>query len=130
MAEGSSILIVERTGELCEVLRTALARRGVRIYEASQPDLGLKLAQQHRPDLIVLDLDEQSDEAAGLSDGFARSSSAAGPTPLILLGTVRRTGGKHGDFIGKPYHYEPLISRIEQLLHARSGGGAAKRRAG
>ena len=130
MAQRSSVLIVERSGELCEVLRTALARRDVRIYEASAADSGLKLAQERRPDLIVLDLDERSGDVADVTNVFASSSGAVEPTPLILLGAVRRRGGTHSDFIAKPYHYGPLISRIEQLLQARSGGGAAKRHAG
>ncbi len=117
MGEGSSVLIVERSGEIREVLRAALQRRGWQIYEASRADLGLELARRHQPDLVVLDLDEQPAGAEALSGEFSRSKSAE-PTPVILIGTVRSTRAIPGAFIAKPYHYQPLISKIEQLLQA------------
>jgi DNA-binding response OmpR family regulator len=117
LGEGSSVLIVERSGEIREVLRTALQRRGLHIYEASRADLGLELARRHQPDVIVLDLDEQPADAEVLSSEFARSARAE-RTPVIVLGTVRRPIVNTGQFIAKPYHYQPLISKIEQLLQA------------
>jgi DNA-binding response OmpR family regulator len=117
LAEGSSVLIVERSGEIRDVLRTALARRGLQIYEASRADEGLELARRHRPDLVVLDLDDQSANAESLSAEFSRVVHADS-TPLIMLGTLRR-GTQGCQFVPKPYHYPPLISKIEQLLRAR-----------
>jgi DNA-binding response OmpR family regulator len=117
LREGSSVLIVERSGEIREVLRTALARRGWHIYEASRADLGLELARRHQPDLVVLDLDEQPADAEALSSEFSKSANSE-PTPVIVLGTLRRPSANPGQFIAKPYHYQPLISKIEQLLQA------------
>jgi hypothetical protein len=39
-------------------------------------------------------------------------------TPLLLLGNARRTRQVFpaGQFVAKPYHYGPLIRKIEQLL--------------
>ena len=117
MGEGSSVLIVERSGEIREVLCAALERRGWHIYEASRADLGLELARRHQPDLVVLDLDEQPAGAEALSGEFSRSKNAQ-PTPVILIGTVRTPHTNRGEFVEKPYHYQPLISKIEQLLQA------------
>lgn len=118
LSEGSSVLIVERSGEIREVLRTALQHRGWHIYEASRADLGLELARRHHPDLVVLDLDEQPADAEDLSSEFSKSANDE-PTPVILLGAVRRSSANPGQFIAKPYHYQPLISKIEQLLQAK-----------
>jgi DNA-binding response OmpR family regulator len=118
VVEGSSVLIVERSGEIREVLRTALARRGLQIYEASRAGEGLELARRRHPDLVVLDLDDQSASADDLTAEFSRASQAAG-APLIVLGTLRHLRADCGQFIAKPYHYQPLISKIEQLLRAR-----------
>jgi DNA-binding response OmpR family regulator len=118
LAEGSSVLIVERSGEIREVLRTALARRGLHIFEASRAEEGLELARRRHPDLVVLDLDDQSASAEDLSAEFSRASISS-PAPLIMLGTLRCPSPGRGQFIAKPYHYQPLISKIEQLLRAR-----------
>jgi DNA-binding response OmpR family regulator len=117
LAEGSSVLIVERSGEIREVLRTALARRGLQIYEAARAEEGLELARRHRPDLVVLDVDEQSAGADALSGEFSRLS-IANSAPLIVLGTLRCPASGGDQFIVKPYHYQPLISKIEKLLRA------------
>jgi DNA-binding response OmpR family regulator len=120
LAEGSSVLIVERSGEIREVLRTALARRGLQIYEAARAEEGLELARRHRPNLVVLDVDEQSTSADALSGEFSRLTKA-NSAPLIVLGTLRCPACGPGQFIVKPYHYEPLISKIEKLLRAHRG---------
>lgn len=118
MAEGlSSVLIVERSGEIRDVLRTALVRRGLEVYEASRAEDGLELARRHRPNLVVLDLDDQSANADSLSVEFSRATGTES-TPLIMLGTLRR-GTSRGQFVTKPYHFRPLISKIEQMLRAR-----------
>ena len=109
-----SVLIVDESSDSREVLRTVLEHRGLRILEASQRDEGLELARQHQPDLIVLDL-ELDGEAAPAAHEFAAQSPQA--TPLVVLGSARRRGASRvGEFISKPYHYAPLIRKIEQLL--------------
>jgi len=126
LAIGSSVLIVDRSDEVREVLRTALERRGLQIYDAARADQGLELARRHHPDLIVLDIDVEPHEAATLSDQFAES---AGPesTPLIMLGTLRLPACGAGEFVSKPYHYQPLISKIEQMLLARGGSDTVRK---
>src|SRR5687767_7601732 len=97
LGERSSVLIVERSVEIREVLRTALERRGLEIYEASRTDLGLQLARRHQPNLVVLDLDEQSADAEALTGEFSKSASAE-PTPVIILGALRRPLTFSGEF--------------------------------
>lgn len=111
-----SVLIVDQSSESREVLRTVLEQRGLKILEASAPQEGLALVQSHRPDLVVLDVEVDSASPAEVSSQFA-SRTGARQTPLVLLGTARRTMRMlPGEFVSKPYHYAPLIRRIEQLL--------------
>ena len=110
-----SVLIVDESADSREVLRTVLEHRGLRILEASQPREGLELARQHQPDLIVLDLEPDSTPPEFPSELAAQSTHQ---TPLVLLGSARRIAAHPhvGEFVAKPYHYAPLIRRIEQLL--------------
>ncbi len=113
-----SVLIVDASDETQVVLQTALERRGVRTMAASEAKQGLALAQQHHPDLIVLDLEidpQGRDEVAG---SFAEQSRID-HTSLVLLGRVRRQCPPlRGEYVAKPYHYAPLIRRIEEILSA------------
>jgi CheY-like chemotaxis protein len=111
-----SVLIVNQSSEAREVLRTVLEQRGLRIFEASAADEGLAIVQSQRPDLVVVDVEIDSASPAEISDEFA-SRTRPRQTPLVLLGTARRaTGRLPCEFVAKPYHYAPLVRRIEQLL--------------
>jgi two-component system, response regulator RegA len=124
-----TVLIVDRSDETLEVLQTALERRGLRTFAATAADRGLALARQHCPDLIVLDLEMDASSPETLSAPFA-AHAQAGHTPLVMLGTARRDTQRlpEGEFVAKPYHYGPLIRKIEELLtrderrEARGGG--------
>jgi CheY-like chemotaxis protein len=110
-----SVLIVDEQEETHEVLRTVLERRGVQIFDARGKADGLELARRHQPDLIVLDLEWEAD-GEGTAGEFA-SQHPGGPTPLVLLGRLRRSQGGGGrEIMAKPYHYGALIRKIEELL--------------
>ncbi len=120
-----SVLIVDASDETRVVLQTALERRGVRTMAAGQSKLGLAMAQEHHPDLIVLDLEIDSccpDEVAAPFAAQSRRDNAS----LVLLGSVRRRHPlPQGEYVAKPYHYAPLIRRIEEILSAdRDKAGA------
>ncbi len=111
-----SVLIVDACEENREVLRTALEHRGMRTLATGKAKSGLELAREHHPDLIVLDLEVEATNDAELAAPFAEQSRTD-RSPLVLLGTVRRRPPHpEGEFIAKPYHYGPLLRRIEELL--------------
>jgi DNA-binding response OmpR family regulator len=112
-----SVLIVDRSEENREVLKVALERRGCRIFSANRARQGLELARRHRPDVIVLDLELGDASPEEFCAPFARESEA-NRTNLLILGSLRRSRNPtfRGEFVAKPYHYAPLIRRIEQLL--------------
>jgi PleD family two-component response regulator len=114
-----SVLIVDSSEENREVLQTALQRRGLRILAASRACEGIELAREHHPDLIVLNLELDDTGPESVSAPFAEHSRADG-APLVLLGSVRRHHPRpDGEFVAKPYHYGPLVRKIEDLLDAR-----------
>ncbi len=118
MSSRTSVLIVEQSPEARDVLRTALEKRGHQIFEADGPETGLEMTRQHQPDLILLDLECETAGQLVSPEQFA--AAAADSASLVMLGAARR--GQRlpaGSLIAKPYHYRPLISKIEQLLAAR-----------
>jgi len=111
-----SVLVVDRSAETREVLRTALVGRGALIWEATRADAALELARKHRPDVIVLDLEiaQAASDAVRAALGDPHSTVA----PIVLLGTARcvKKDFPAGQFVAKPYDYAPLIRKIEGLL--------------
>lgn len=106
--------MVDALEETREVLRTALGRRGVQILSACEAEQGLALARLHHPDLIVLDLECEQGKTAACGE----LTALAEDTPVVLLGNARRASNRlpRGQFVSKPYHYAPLIRKIEGLL--------------
>jgi CheY-like chemotaxis protein len=108
-----SVLIVDSSAENREVLRTVLARRGLRIFEANEPERGLELAREHHPDVIVLDVESQG--AASIEDQFGAEASEQ-HSSLVILGQARRAVAEPtARFVAKPYHFAPLVHTIELL---------------
>jgi hypothetical protein len=65
----------------------------------------------------VLDADSESADDANVRRQYGEPSNNR-PAAVVVLGMVQRRGeGCSGDHvIPKPYHYAPLIRKIEQLL--------------
>jgi CheY-like chemotaxis protein len=109
-----NVLVVDRLEETHEVLRDALARRGVSVLAASGAEAGLELARTHAPEVIVLDVEQAGKAAAARFEQDRPAQSA-----LLFVGSLRRQAPSPGDaFVSKPYHYGALIQQIERLLAA------------
>lgn len=113
------VLIVDRSSDNREVLRTVLQRHGCEIMEADTDTVGLRLAKVFHPSVFVLDLDTVDPNDTSVCDGYDTQARAENAS-VLLLG---RLAGDHSrlrsaDVMAKPYHYEPLIRKIEELLRA------------
>ena len=121
------MLIVDASDETREVLRIILQHRGLQTIESRAARDGLELAECCQPDLIVLDLESVPPEETTLCDQFAQQSQAD-QTSLVLLGQRPRRPPLDGSCcVAKPYHYGPLIRKIESLLRlstAESSGSS------
>ena len=114
-----SVLIIDHSADTRQVLRTALERRGVLIFEAKRAETGLKLTRRHHPALVVLDLETLPPGEESVREGLDTETENS-RIPLVVLGNVRRSEAllPHQSVVQKPYHYGPLIRKIEQLLAA------------
>jgi DNA-binding NtrC family response regulator len=114
-----SVLIVDQSEDSREVLRFALARRGVSTFEATHGNEALELARQYQPKVVVVDLEGDPAAEEALCKQFAVQSRWP---PVVMLGRVHcpavRAGAENNSpqFFRKPYHYGPLLRRIEELL--------------
>jgi CheY-like chemotaxis protein len=113
-------LIVDGSAENREVLRTVLSARGIITWEAEEALAGAQLAHQHQPRVIVVDSEsENANTEAVRAEWEDRSRHGSS---IVLLGSAR----PHSEHrvIAKPYHYEPLIRTIEELVapvHSAAG---------
>ena len=110
-----SVLIVDESEDSREVLRTILSQRGVRIFEACEERSGLQIARDEHPNVIVFDVDTTAGDFS-LCDEIAEQADID-KSSVVLLGSISRWQGESPrEVVRKPYHYGPLIRKIEALL--------------
>lgn len=111
-----SVLIVDRSEETRAVLETALQKRGIRAVSACRVHRGAEIARSQKPDLIVLDLELDRCSPDALYQEFDAAPDRDGP-PMVLLGSMRISPpNPRSEIVAKPYHYGPLIRKIEEIL--------------
>jgi two-component system phosphate regulon response regulator PhoB len=116
------VLVIEDEADLREVLQYNLTQAGHRPYTAATGEAGLKLAQEVRPDIVLLDL--MLPDLAGTS--VAKSLRREPQTQLVPIIMVtakaeeidRIVGFELGadDYVVKPFSVRELILRIDAVL--------------
>jgi CheY-like chemotaxis protein len=111
------VLIVDHSQDTREVLRTALALRGVQTLEANGARQGAELARRHHPRVIVLDLETEAADDEQVRDQY-EAESRDHNARLVVLGRAAGYGRNlpKDRVLTKPYHFAPLIRTIERLL--------------
>ncbi|GEP92830.1 DNA-binding response regulator, OmpR family, contains REC and winged-helix (wHTH) domain [Chitinophaga terrae (ex Kim and Jung 2007)] len=116
----AKVLLIEDEVQLGQIVKDSLEMRGFEMLYAADGREGLKLFQQERPDVVVLDIMMPN------MDGFTVTSEIRKQdkiTPIIFLTAKSQTtdvvkgfelGGN--DYLKKPFSMDELIVRITALL--------------
>jgi len=117
MSTKARVLIVDASRESRGILRTLLDRQGTDILETAQIQAATAIADREKPDLIVCDADADLSPSREATRNLAVLASR-NAIPIVVLGTIHRDFGHltTEDLVAKPYHYAPLIRKIEKLL--------------
>jgi two-component system, OmpR family, phosphate regulon response regulator PhoB len=119
------ILIIDDHAQTRQLVKWALAESGYQLYEASNGDSGLQIANQIKPDLILLDV-----VMPGELDGFKvceqlRASPAFSSVKIVLLSANdqpkdREQGQQAGAnaYLVKPFKPAALRGLAAKLLES------------
>ncbi len=125
MTQGPLILVIEDEQPIRRFLRASLTAEGYRVDEAESGQQGLRLAAQHPPDLVILDL--------GLPDidgqEVLRSLREWLKAPVVVLSARGQESQKvealdYGadDYVTKPFGVAELLARLRAALRHVAGG--------
>lgn len=123
--DGPLVLAVDDDPIVHDLLRRQLAKSGFRLASALTGDDGLRLAQELRPDAIVLDVMMPS------TDGWTvlaalKADIATAQIPVVLLTMVdnRQLGFALGasGFLTKPVERDDLVATLRRVHAAQSHG--------
>jgi PAS domain S-box-containing protein len=124
-----TVLYIEDNLSNLRLVERIFARRSdLQIIPAMQGRLGLELAREHRPDLILLDVhlpDLMGDEVLA---EFQRDPEL-GPIPVVVISAdatpkqvKRLLEGGARDYLTKPFDVERLLAAVDEAL----GSGAVR----
>ncbi|GAB4473680.1 MAG: response regulator transcription factor [Anaerolineales bacterium] len=119
----AKILIIEDELELVKVLRSYLEQSGFQVIDAQRGDKGLAMWEQHKPDLVILDLNLPGMDGLDV----ARQIRQKGDTPILMLtARVEETDQIVGlevgadDYVTKPFSPKVVVARVRALLRRTS----------
>ena len=117
-----TVLIVDESQETRDVLTAALERRGVRILTTAVMRRGIAITKEEKPDLVIVDVDSVSTNSPQQTlDSFTHNASDE--TQIMAIGSAKFTAPiGESRFITKPYHFAPLLVKIENFLQQKSNG--------
>jgi sigma-B regulation protein RsbU (phosphoserine phosphatase) len=132
-ASAMKVLIVDDTSANVELLETLLRVEGFQTYTATNGGDARAMAEQHRPDLILLDV-VMPGESGFETCAQLKTDPATVDIPIIFLSALddvrsKVNGFKVGgvDFVSKPVHGEEVLARVRVHLRIRESNQALAR---
>jgi two-component system cell cycle response regulator DivK len=118
---GKTILYVEDNEMNRKIVRDLLKRTSYRLIEAPDGEAGVAMAVEHRPDLILMDV--QLPKISGLeATRTLRHTSGFADTPIIAITSFALTGDDQKAkeagataYMAKPYSPFELLEMIRKL---------------
>jgi two-component system cell cycle response regulator DivK len=116
------ILVVEDQEDNRTILRDLLGAAGYELIEATDGAEGVKLAQQQKPDLILMDI-----QLPGM-DGYEatrriKSQAALKSTPIIAVTSYALSGDEAkaraagcDGYVTKPFSPRELLAKVREYL--------------
>jgi two-component system cell cycle response regulator DivK len=129
---GELILIVEDNEKNRKLFRDILQFKGFRTLEASTAELGLALAAEHRPRLILMDIQlPDLDGVTALARLRADATTAGIPVVALTAFAMKEDrerfrGAGFDGYIGKPINIREFPEQVRQFCEAAPAGAGAE----
>lgn len=127
MSDAATVLVADDEDNILVSLEFLLARAGFNVLVARDGEAALEMAQQHHPDLLLLDV------MMPKLDGFSvcqalRALPEFAHTPIVMLTAKGRDADRvkgralgATDYVIKPFSTRELLTRVQGLLDQAKG---------
>lgn len=119
MGTEQMILAIDDEPGILRVIKLELSAQGFRVLTAGNGEEGLRMAEEHRPDLVLLDI--VMPEMTGLE--VMRELRERSNVPIIMLTAKRSETDKvmglemgADDYLPKPFSLDELSARVRAVL--------------
>ena len=119
------ILIVEDNSDLRRMFKTALSLAGFHVDEAADGLEALRVVEERRPDLVVLDLVLRALDGLSVQQELAaRTATANIPIVIVTGSTIDTDNVEVACVLRKPVMPDELIRTVRQCLRDGAAAGA------
>jgi two-component system alkaline phosphatase synthesis response regulator PhoP len=122
----AKILAVDDEPELTDLMHYHLVRAGYDVTTAANGWEAIHAVRTNRPDIILLDLMLPDLDGFGVCE-ILRREAATATIPIIIVSAWASTDSRNLglelgalDYITKPFSPQELVTRVNNLLHARA----------
>ena len=117
------ILIVDDEEKIMSLLKVRLESKGYEVTATTKGEDCIKLAQEHQPDLLILDICMPGIDGLQAFEQL-RGNRRTKDIPVIFLTALHKTdeANKHGTYLGnqivlpKPFNEVELVKRVREAL--------------
>ncbi|PXW98782.1 phospho-acceptor domain-containing protein [Sphaerotilus hippei] len=120
-----SVLIVDDSGVVREIMREVLEDAGYEVFEAAHGQLGLEQARRQVPDIVLCDINMPVLDGFGFVQA-ARADPQLRTVPILMVTAMaerksmrRAMDAGADDFLSKPFTPEELIEAVSGQLARR-----------
>jgi two-component system, OmpR family, KDP operon response regulator KdpE len=121
------VLVADDEPRITRLVAMALTEEGFRVITAPNGGEALRVADEYRPDVILLDIVMPDLDGIEVMRRLRESRSV----PVILLTAKGSTADKAkgldlgaDDYIAKPFHPDELVARVRSVLRRSAGAGS------
>ena len=123
------ILIIDDDPDIVEAMKVVLETRDYQVTSAGSGEEGLKKVKIDKPDLVILDIMMEKDDAGFDVARELKNSSSTKDIPILMLTAIKEKTGLDfkkeagdevwlpvDDYVEKPMKPEELLAKVEKLL--------------
>ncbi len=117
------ILVIEDEENIQKLIKANLAASGHEVLVATSGEEGLRLAQERKPDLILLDIMMPGISGWDVLNRLKAVSGGEGAPPIIIITAAVRQGDAEkartlgtAGYLTKPFTAEELLRKVQKAL--------------
>lgn len=121
----ANVLIVDDDADAADALAEIMRGEGHEVRVGFDGAEGLRLIEERRPDLVLLDVEMPVLDGPGMAYQMFVHNCGMENIPVVLVSGVAelaivaaRVGTPY--FLGKPFRYERLLEMVERALRERT----------